>query len=94
MEYIVGISLALFVCSATTWLGMDRDRVFYPTVVVVVATYCVLFAVIMHNTGVPSSWPGFCMTYDVTAAAFVALLMVLRAGSKRKLQSQHLSARA
>ena len=46
MEYIVGIALALFVCGAASLLGMDRDRVFYATMVIVVATYYVLFAVI------------------------------------------------
>lgn len=46
MEYIVGIALALFVCGAVSLLGMDRDRVFYATMVIVVATYYVLFAVI------------------------------------------------
>ena len=136
MEFIVGITLALFVCAATTWLGMDRDRVFYPTVVIVVATYYVLFAVIdgrndvlgselaiaaafialavlgfkrnpwiavaalaghgvmdlfhhelVHNTGVPQGRPGFCMAYDLTAAAIVAAVLVVRARSTQKLQA-------
>lgn len=135
MEFIVGITLALFVCAATAWLGMDRDRAFYPTVVIVVATYYVLFAVIdgrndvlgselaiaaafialavlgfkrnpwiavaalaghgvmdlfhhelVHNTGVPQGWPGFCMAYDLTAAAIVAAVMVVRARGTQKLQ--------
>jgi len=46
MEFIVGTSLALFVCGAASMLGMDRDRVFYPTVLIVIASYYVLFAVI------------------------------------------------
>ena len=45
MEFIVGIALALLVCSAAAWLGMDRDRVFYPAVLIVTATYYMLFAV-------------------------------------------------
>jgi len=45
MEYIVGVALALFVCGAASLLRMDRDRVFYPTMLIVVATYYVLFAV-------------------------------------------------
>ena len=45
MEFIVGVALALFVCVAVSLLGMDRDRVFYPTVLIVVASYYVLFAV-------------------------------------------------
>ena len=42
----MGVALALFVCVAASLLGMDRDRVFYPTVLIVVASYYVLFAVI------------------------------------------------
>ena len=46
MEFIVGVALALFVCVAASLLGMDRDRVFYPTILIVIASYYVLFAVI------------------------------------------------
>ena len=136
MEFIVGIALALLVCGAAAWLGMDRDRVFYPLILIVIASYYVLFAVIdgrnevllselaiaavftglavagfkrnlwiavaalaghgvmdffhhqlVHNTGVPQGWPAFCLTFDVTAAAFVAVIIVARAGGKRKLQN-------
>jgi hypothetical protein len=136
MEYIVGISLALIFCAAAAGLGMDRERVFYPAVVMAVASYYLAFAVVdgrgevmrsevaiaavfvagavlgfkrnpwiavialgghgvmdafhhhlVHNTGVPPSWPGFCMTFDVTAAAFVALIMLARARAERKQQS-------
>ena len=135
MEYIVGITFALPFCSAAAWLGMDRERVFYPAVVMAVASYYLAFAVVdgrngvmlsevaiaavfiagavagfkyspwiavvalaghgvmdgfhhhlVHNTGVPQVWPGFCMTFDVTAGAFVALLMLARARGGRKQQ--------
>lgn len=46
MEFIVGMALALLVCGAAAWLGMDRDRVFYPTMLIVIAMYYMLFAVI------------------------------------------------
>ena len=134
MEFIVGIALALFVCGAAAWLGMDRDRVFYPAVLIVTATYYVLFAVIdgglkvlwfemviaavfivlavlgfkrnpwlvvvalaghgvldffhdaiVHNAGVPHGWPGFCLTFDMTAALFVGCLLVFRARDKVRL---------
>jgi hypothetical protein len=127
MEFIVGAAIALFVCGAAAALGMDRDRVFYPNVVMVTATYYVLFAVIdgrpgvlwsetsiaavfivlavagfrrspwlvvlallahgvmdcfhdelVHNAGVPGGWPGFCLTFDLTAAAMVAMLLLRR----------------
>jgi hypothetical protein len=134
MEFIVGIALALLVCGAAAWLGMDRDRVFYPAVLIVTATYYVLFAVIdgrngvllsemaiaaiftgfavagfkrnlwlvvgalaghavldffhhdlVHNSGLPRGWPGFCLTFDVTAAAFVACVLAFRANNKGRL---------
>ena len=34
---------------------------------------------VIDNPGVPGWWPAFCLTYDVTAAAFLAWLL----GSKR-----------
>lgn len=34
---------------------------------------------LVHNAGVPPAWPGFCMSFDVTAAAIVAGLLWARA---------------
>lgn len=45
MEYLVGISLAIAFCAAAAALGMDRERVFYPAVVMAVASYYLAFAV-------------------------------------------------
>ena len=136
MEYIVGITLALFFCAAAAALGMDRERVFYPAVVMAVASYYLAFAVVdgrnevmlaevaiaavfivsavagfklnpwiavvalgghgvmdafhhhlVHNTGVPEVWPGFCMTFDVTAAVIVALVMLARTRRERELRA-------
>jgi hypothetical protein len=132
MEYLIGITLALFFCAAATGLGLDRERAFYPAVAIAVASYYLAFAVVdgrnevmrsevliaaafivaavagfkrspwfavaalgghgvmdafhhhlVRNTGVPQVWPGFCMTFDVTAAAFVALVMLARARGER-----------
>ena len=44
MAYVIGIVLALGVSAYATALGLDRDRAFYPTVLVVIASYYVLFA--------------------------------------------------
>jgi len=44
MEYLVGLGLALAMCGAAWLLALDRDRVFYPTVLIVVVSYYVLFA--------------------------------------------------
>ena len=132
MEYIVGITLALFVCGAAMVLGMDRERVFYPAVAIAVTSYYLAFAVadgrsevwlnelviaavfvtaavlgfkrnpwiavlalgghgvmdvfhhlLVHNEGVPRAWPGFCMSFDVTAASLVTGLMLMRARDGR-----------
>jgi len=126
MAYLVGTVLALMVSGIATLIGLDRDRAFYPTLVVVIASYYVLFAVmggsghalvvetlvmagfllvavigfkknlwlvvaalaahgvfdffhgrVVANPGVPAWWPAFCLTYDVTAAAFLAWLLRL-----------------
>ena len=42
---------------------------------------------LVHNEGVPRAWPGFCMSFDVTAAALVAGLMLMRARGERTSQS-------
>jgi hypothetical protein len=44
MDYAIGIALALLVAGFATFTGFDRDRAFYPTVLVVIALYYVLFA--------------------------------------------------
>ena len=45
MEYLIGVLLALAVAGLATVVGLDRGRAFYPTVLIVIATYYVLFAV-------------------------------------------------
>jgi hypothetical protein len=121
---MVGALLAVIVGLFATATGLDRDRAFYPTVTIVVASYYALFAIMaasMHalmleslagaifvvaaaagfrsslwvvvvalaahgvfdlahgsviaNPGVPRWWPAFCLTYDVTAAIYLAWLV-------------------
>jgi len=50
MNYLIGISLSLVVAAFGRWSGFDRDRSFYPTILIVVALYYVLFAVIGGST--------------------------------------------
>lgn len=45
MEFLIGAVLALSVGLSATCIGLDRDRAFYPTVTVVIASYYALFAV-------------------------------------------------
>jgi hypothetical protein len=44
MEYVIGVVLALAVTVGATAVGFDRERVFYPAVLIVVTAYYVLFA--------------------------------------------------
>jgi hypothetical protein len=50
LAYLVGGFLALAVGGLATVVGLDRDRAFYPTVMVVIASYYVLFAVMSGST--------------------------------------------
>jgi protein-S-isoprenylcysteine O-methyltransferase Ste14 len=124
MEYLIGLFLALGISIGATAIGFDRDRSFYPTILIVIAFLYGLFAMIagsthallgealpmvlfvtaagigfkkklwwvvaglvahgvfdffhrdlISNPGVPVWWPGFCLTYDVTAGAYLAYLL-------------------
>jgi len=44
MEYLIGVILGLAVASAGRFIGLDGGRAFYPTVLIVVASYYALFA--------------------------------------------------
>lgn len=129
MEYLIGVVLAAVVCAFAMLAGFDRERVFYPTVLIVIATYYILFAVMgsstpalaieslvagaflmvavagfkknlwlvvaalgghgvfdffhrtfIQNPGVPVWWPGFCLSFDVLAGIFLAVLLMRRSG--------------
>ena len=45
MGYLVGLLLSLSAAGLAVIVGLDRDRAFYPTVMIVIAVYYVLFAV-------------------------------------------------
>lgn len=75
MEHLIGVVLAAVVCAFAVVAGFDRDRVFYPTMLIVVATYYILFA------AMASSAPA--VTIESTAAGAFILLAV--AGFKKNL---------
>jgi hypothetical protein len=130
MEYVTGVIIAAAVGLFANVIGFDKERSFYPVVLIVIATYYLLFAVmtksidallaeafpallfaaaagigfrrtpwivvaglglhgvfdfihhaVITNPGVPAWWPGFCLAYDLTAAACFAVLVVVRRGS-------------
>jgi hypothetical protein len=49
MPYVVGIVLSLSVALFARGVGFDRDRAFYPTVLIVIASYYVLFAAMSES---------------------------------------------
>lgn len=51
-EYVVGIVLALGIAALARLTGLDgdRDRAFYPTMTIAIASYYVLFAVLGGST--------------------------------------------
>ena len=134
MEYLIGVGVAVTVCTFGVLAGFDRDRVFYPTMAIVVASYYILFAAmgssaralalesvaagvfvalavagfhkslwlivvalvghgvfdffhhyLVQNPGVPVWWPGFCLSFDVLAGGFLAVLLMR--GSRSPLKS-------
>ncbi len=52
MAFLIGVVLALSVGFFATFTGLDRDRAFYPTVMIVIALYYALFTVMGGSTQV------------------------------------------
>ncbi len=50
MEYFIGAGLALIIGAFATAVGFERDRAFYPTILVVIAAYYDLFAIMAGST--------------------------------------------
>jgi hypothetical protein len=51
MPYLIGVVLSLGVALFARRVGLDRERAFYPTVLIVVASYYVLFAAMSDSLG-------------------------------------------
>ncbi len=45
LPFVVGVALSAGVAVFARQVGLDRDRAFYPTVMIVIASYYILFAV-------------------------------------------------
>lgn len=50
MEYLIGLFLALSISIGATAIGFDRERSFYPTVLIAIALLYALFATIAGST--------------------------------------------
>jgi uncharacterized membrane protein len=75
MDFIVGILVGLVTCIFARVVGFDRDRAFYPTVLVVIALYYVLFAVMGGST----------RALVLELVAMTAFVLMAIAGFKRNL---------
>ena len=75
MEYLIGIVLALGISIGATAIGFDRDRSFYPTVLIVIAFLYGLFAILGESTDA-------LLREIIPGALFVALAVL---GFKRTL---------
>ena len=53
LAFVIGVVGALGVGVFARWVGLDRDRAFYPTVMIVIAFLYVLFAAIGGGAAVP-----------------------------------------
>jgi hypothetical protein len=69
MAWIVGVVLAVVAGAFATALGLDRDRAFYPTVMIVIALIYILFAAMGATTGV-------LLRESLFSAAFIAVAAV------------------
>lgn len=127
MEFAIGVTAAIAVGLFATVIGFDKERSFYPVVLIVIAALYLLFAAmagstdslvaetipalvfvalavlgfrktpwlvvvglalhgvfdffhhsLIANPGVPVWWPGWCLAYDVAAAAYLAALIIIR----------------
>lgn len=76
MDYLTGLLLAVAVCGAAGLVGFDRERVFYPGMLTVIATYYVLFAVM--GGGAQALW--------IESAAAAAFLAAAVAGFRSNLR--------
>jgi hypothetical protein len=75
VEYFIGLILSVAVPGFATTIGLDRERAFYPTVLMVIASYYVLFAVMGGSSRA--------LLFEFAAASGFLLLAVV--GFKRSL---------
>lgn len=68
MSFIIGFTLALIVCAYLATTRMDRDRAAYSVMVVVVASYYVLFAVQAGDATTVASESLITIVFAVAAA--------------------------
>src|SRR6266478_7450290 len=75
MEYLIGVVLAVVMCAFALLTGFDRDRVFYPTMLMFITGYYMLFAVMGSSVQA-------LMTESLVASLFLVVAVV---GFKKNL---------
>src|SRR4051812_50047255 len=80
MPALVGVALALVVALFARIVGFDRERAFYPVVLVVVASYYDLFAVMAGGAGLVPETIGLLFFAAAAAVGFRTSLWVVVAG--------------
>jgi hypothetical protein len=75
MEYLIGLVLSLAVAGFAATTAFERDRAFYPTVLIITASYYVLFAVMGAS--------GRTLAIEIVVASAFLLLAIV--GFKRNL---------
>ena len=69
MPYVIGIVLSVVVALFGRYVAFDRDRAFYPTIMIVIAAYYVLFAVMSASVQTVVIESGVMMLFVAAAVA-------------------------
>lgn len=80
MPTFVGLTVALAVAGFARLTGLDRDRAFYPVVLIVVASYYVLFAVMAGGDGLFAELAIFALFATIAVLGFRISLWLVVAG--------------
>ncbi len=67
MPYLIGLVISSAVALMARGVGFDRDRAFYPTAVIVIASYGVLFATIGGSSSALVAELGVMLAFTVLA---------------------------
>ncbi len=82
MEYLIGLVLSLAVAGLGRVVGFDRDRAFYPTVLIIVGSFYVLFAAMGASGRTLVIESIFAMVFLLAAVAgFKKSLWIVAAGA-------------
>lgn len=70
MPIMLGVALAVVIAISARWMQFDRDRSFYPTVLIVIASYYLLFACMAGQAVFEEALVALAFTAAALLAAF------------------------